>query len=392
MDDHEFDRRVVDLGRRVRAGEAVTVADLARIDAGRWPLWIELCRREGGLLARPNQARFAEKITAGRAWLGRIIGRQFMLEALPRGIDPKPAMVRVAHLARGVLSQARHEATTKEDQPGGDLAEHLLRDALINGGASASHPSPDAAVQVPVLFVHPKRPRASGVVGAVRLWRVGANGFDNGKSRFAQAPASFLLQRRDQAEGLAWQQMLSRASAMLARHVGQGQPCPDSAIAWDLLPGIDANGPVAPFLIGGGSAGGAFALGALYLMRDKLRTDRMRQDLMLIEWDRVAVTACLAGTDSDALTAVVGTPAKLAGWMQSPLREARPHRVLVAADQPESRYDPWLVRCKDIGELVTQAAALSCGLQDKAGRDLLTQLRERALPLLPDASVVHHAA
>src|SRR3990167_9467393 len=172
-----LDRKLAELARRMAFDEPIVPADLARTHAQHWPVWIELCRRQGGLTARSSDLAYRQQVDAARAWLDRVIAGHFPLNlsGAPRGIDPKPAMIRVAQLVRSLLSRAAGRDTAGDDQPK-TLAERLMCDALIGGGDAELSPPRDAMVEVPILLA--KTARAAGIVGTLRMWRVPAQGQD----------------------------------------------------------------------------------------------------------------------------------------------------------------------------------------------------------------------
>ena len=131
---HHHDTLLVDLAGRIADGKRVGIADIVRFEPDCWPLWIELCRRKGGLAVDPAAADHQSQINVGRRWLDAIIGGGFEVDDDLYASGAVPAMVRVAMLARGVLATPADPAQVERDRPA-DLTEQCLRDAMSQPGA-----------------------------------------------------------------------------------------------------------------------------------------------------------------------------------------------------------------------------------------------------------------
>ena len=373
---------------------------LERVDQDCWPLWIDLCVRQGGLTADLKTDSGRREIARGAKWLDdkieEMTKRRLAVMGFAADIDPRPALIRVAQLTRSVLARPSGAAPADGDLPQ-TLSEQLLRDALGTPGAPGLCTLPDGGVQVHVLLVdHTAPDDAPGLVGALRLWRVPSGRWSIAENRFAAASGSVLLQRNDRRDdGQAWDQAFRLATAVLHRHLAPGK-CEDIALAWDLLPPLNVRGNLVPLcVVGGGSAGAIIALAALYLMRDELRDERLLAELELMEWGHLAVTACLSADAKtpDALSPVGGAPAKLAGWLQCPAEAVRPRRILVAARQPRGPLLPprYLQPCADIEELIHEAVRVASGVKSPHRKALLAQLL-RPGRAHPDKEIVEAAS
>ena len=205
---------------------------------------------------------------------------------------------------------AAHAFAAYTDPPdtlrGLPLADQLLRAALV---ATADGPFPcgldlDSSS---VELIVPLFDKASmvGALARLTVHRLHRPNPDlpththNTNLSWVPAPASQLLQLDTH-----FQQALDQARRHLQQYVEADDAAPTrhTALVWDLQPYSSDHGPL--LFLGGDSAGVAFLVAALWLMRDQLREQNFAQLLDCCDMQQVAISAAL--TDSPGTLAHVG--------------------------------------------------------------------------------------
>jgi formylglycine-generating enzyme required for sulfatase activity len=232
---------------------------------------------------------------------------------------------------------------------------------------------------------------SQGVVATLTLWRMPQRG---GGLRFVPAPASAVtpLDRE-------FQSALATVSTWLLGLLcaADGTEPVDTVIGWDLAPRS-----VAFMGLRGPSAGAAFALGALWLLRAQVpdRADRLRENLALMHETALRRVAVSAGLDARGhLVRVGGLPAKVDSLrlFAHALGAAEPLLVRVAEDQPplpvadtavDGPSPPRLKRHATLPGLVADVAATGTPFTPAQATLFATLLSPQAARPVVDARVL----
>jgi formylglycine-generating enzyme required for sulfatase activity len=291
--------------------------------------------------------------------------------------------------ARHVLLARGRHVIVPGASPGADPVAVQWRGRWVSQAAEQgadwtwTHVAADGAsapVRLPALLVGGEH----GVVAELRLWRVPAAG---GGLRFVPVPASAITPLR-----LSFQKSLTTVSTWLGE-VLKSTPATtqrpaahaaDHLLAWDLLPLTGSLGALR-----GDSAGAAFALGALWLLREfappayRVALGRMHAG----EFTRVAVSAALDAAGTLRPVQGVAEKAESLRLFRNALKQPMPIHVAHGqqVDVPPLDPDPPAFEPHKDMQSLLEAAARHCAPLSDAQRDLYQALLGDAAA--PDVSI-----